>query len=81
MDNDLLNELLTLVASMAERIETLEAAKDEQDTINTLLTQQIVTLDTRIREAQDGLKAMQSRETRKLGGIDYDLMAKLRRAE
>jgi phage shock protein A len=81
MDNDLLNELLTLVASMAERIETLEAAKDEQDAINTLLTQQIVTLDTRIREAQDGLKAMQSRETRKLGGIDYDLMAKLRRAE
>jgi hypothetical protein len=81
MDNDLLDELLTLVASMAERIETLEAAKNEQDAINTLLTQQIVTLDTRIREALDGLQAMQSRETRKLGGIDYDLMAKLRRAE
>jgi hypothetical protein len=81
MDNDLLNELLTLVASMAERIETLEAAKNEQDAINTLLTQQIVTLDTRIREAQDGLRTMQLRAARMLGGIDYDLMAKLRQAE
>jgi phage shock protein A len=81
MDNNVINELLALIDSMAERIETLEAAKDEQDAINSLLTQQIVTLDTRIREAQDGLQAMQSRETIKLGGIDYDLMAKLRRAE
>jgi len=81
MDNNVINELLALIDSMAERIETLEATKDEQDAINSLLTQQIVTLDTRIREAQDGLQAMQSRETRKLGGIDYDLMAKLRRAE
>ena len=80
MDN-VINELLALIDSMAERIEALELAKDEQDAINTLLTEQIVTLDNRIREAQDGLRAMQLRESRKLDGVDYDVMAKLRRAE
>jgi hypothetical protein len=63
---------------MAERIETLEAAKNEQDVINTLLTEQIVAMNNCIREAQDGLKAMPLRETRKLGGVDYDVMAKLK---
>ena len=81
MDNDVINELFALIDSMAERIEALELAKNEQDAINTLLTEQIVTLDNRIREAQDGLRAMQLRETRKLDGVDYDVMAKLRRAE
>ena len=51
MDNDVINELLALIDSMAERIEALELAKNEQDAINTLLTEQIVTLDNRIREA------------------------------
>jgi hypothetical protein len=78
MDNDVINELLALIDSMAERIEALELAKNEQDAINTLLTEQIVTLDNRIREAQDGLRAMQLRETRKLGGVDYDVMARLK---
>ena len=81
MDNNVVNELLALIDSMAERIETLEAAKNEQDAINTLLTEQIVAMNNCIREAQDGLKAMQSRETRKFGGVNYDVMAKLRRAE
>jgi hypothetical protein len=78
MDNDVINELLALIDSMAERLETLELAKNEQDAINTLLTEQIVTLDNRIREAQDGLRAMQLRETTKLGGVDYDVMARLK---
>jgi hypothetical protein len=78
MDNDVINELLALIDSMAERIEALELAKNEQDAINTLLTEQIVTLDNRIREAQDGLRAMQLRESRKLGVVDYDVMAKLK---
>jgi hypothetical protein len=73
-----INELLALIDSMAERIEALELAKNEQDAINTLLTEQIVTLDNRIREAQDGLRAMQLRESRKLGVVDYDVMAKLK---
>jgi hypothetical protein len=81
MDNDVINELLALIDSMAERIEALELAKNEQDAINTLLTEQIVAMNNCIREAQDGLKAMQLRETRKLDGVDYDVMAKLRRAE
>ena len=81
MDNNVINELLVLIDSMAERIETLEAAKNEQDVINTLLTEQIVAMNNCIREAQDGLKAMRSRETRKLDGVDYVVMAKLRRAE
>ena len=81
MDNNVINELLVLIDSMAERIETLEAAKNEQDVINTLLTEQIVAMNNCIRETQDGLKAMQLRETRKLDGVDYDVMAKLRRAE
>jgi hypothetical protein len=34
-----------------------------------------------IRAAQGGLEAMQLHETRVLGGVDYDVMAKLRRAE
>ena len=81
MDNDVINELLALIDSMAERIEALELAKDEQDAINTLLTEQIVAMNNCIRETQDGLKTMQLRETRKLDGVDYDVMAKLRRAE
>ena len=81
MDNDVINELLFLIDSMAERIETLEAAKNEQDAINILLTEQIVAMNNCIRETQDGLKAMQLRETRKLDGVNYVVMAKLRRAE
>lgn len=81
MDNNVINELLALIDSMAERIETLEAAKNEQDVINTLLTEQIVAMNNCIREAQDGLRTMQLRAARMLGGIDYDLMAKLRQAE
>jgi uncharacterized coiled-coil protein SlyX len=81
MDNDVINELLALIDSMAERIEALELAKNEQDAINTLLTEQIVAMNNCIRETQDGLKAMHLRETRKLDGVDYDVMAKLRRAE
>jgi uncharacterized coiled-coil protein SlyX len=81
MDNDVINELLALIDSMAERIEALELAKNEQDAINTLLTEQIVAMNNCIRETQDRLKAMQLRETRKLDGVDYDVMAKLRRAE
>ena len=80
MDNDVINELLALIDSMAERIEALELAKNEQDAINTLLTEQIVAMNNCIRETQDRLKAMQLRETRKLDGVDYDVMAKLRRA-
>jgi hypothetical protein len=59
MDKDVTNELLALIDSMAERIETLEVAKNEQDVINILLTEQIVAMNNCIREAQDGLKAMQ----------------------
>jgi hypothetical protein len=81
VDNDVINELLFLIDSMAERIETLEAAKNEQDAINILLTEQIVAMNNCIRETQDGLKAMQLRETRKLDGVNYVVMAKLRRAE
>ena len=81
MDNNVISELLSLIEGMAERLETLEAAKNEQDAISTLLTEQIVAMNTCIREAQDGLKAMRSRETRKLDGVDYVVMAKLRRAE
>jgi hypothetical protein len=80
MDKDVTNELLALIDSMAERIETLEVAKNEH-AINTLLTEQIVAMNNCIREAQDSLKAMQLRETRKLDGVDYVVMAKLRRAE
>lgn len=76
-----INELLVVIDSMADRIETLEVAKNEQDAINALLIEQIVAANNCIRETQDGLKAMQLRETRKLGGVDYDVMAKLRRAE
>jgi hypothetical protein len=50
MDNNVINELLALIDSMAERIETLEAAKNEQDAINTLLTEQIVAMNNCIRE-------------------------------
>ena len=75
MDNDVINELLALIDSMAERIEALELAKNEQDAINTLLTEQIVAMNNCIRETQDRLKAMQLRETRKLDGVDYDVMA------
>jgi hypothetical protein len=65
MDKDVTNELLALIDSMAERIEVMEAAKNEH-AINTLLTEQIVAMNNCIREAQDGLKAMRSRETRSL---------------
>src|SRR3954466_8712574 len=49
MDNDVINELLALIASMAERIEGVEVAKNEQDAINTLLTEQIVAMNNCIR--------------------------------
>lgn len=80
MDN-VINELLAVIDSMADRIETLEVAKSEQDAINALLLKQIVAANNCIRETQDSLKAMQLRETRKLGGVDYDVTAKLRRTE
>lgn len=79
--NNVINELLLLIDSMADRIETLEAAKNEQDTINALLIEQIVAANNCIRETQTSLKAVQLRGTRKPGGTDYDVMAKLRRAE
>src|SRR3954465_8015108 len=59
MDNDVINELLFLIDSMAEQIEALELAKNEQDAINTLLTEQIVAMNNCIRETHDGLKTMQ----------------------
>jgi hypothetical protein len=46
-----MNEVLALVSSLLKEIECLNVEGDDQDAINTLLAEQIITLDERLRQA------------------------------
>jgi hypothetical protein len=81
--------LIQIIEMQDERIEMLEEKIDvmasgraaDAALMAELILPLLTILDNRIREVQGGLKAMQSRDFKKLGGVDYDVMAKLRRAE
>jgi hypothetical protein len=46
-----MNEVLALVSSLLKEIDCLNVEGDDQDAINTLLAEQIITLDERLRQA------------------------------
>jgi hypothetical protein len=43
--------VLALVSSLLKEIDCLNAMRDDQDAINTVLAEQIITLDERLRQA------------------------------
>jgi hypothetical protein len=76
--------LIQIIEMQDERIEMLEEKIDvmvsgraADAALMAELVPLLTILDNRIREVQGGLKAMQSRDFKKLGGVDYDVMAKL----
>jgi len=81
--------LIQIIEMQDERIEMLEEKIDvmasgraaDAALMAELILPLLTILGNRIREVQGGLKAMQSHNFKKLGGVDYDVMAKLRRAE
>jgi hypothetical protein len=46
------NKVLALVNSLRKEIDCLNVVRDDQDAINTLLAEQIITLDERLRQAR-----------------------------
>jgi hypothetical protein len=65
-----LNDLLSLIGTLIERTEKLEAAKKEQDDINDLLADQIVAVDNAARFASDEIEALKKRQ-RVSQGTDF----------
>jgi hypothetical protein len=69
------------IEMLEEKIDVMASGRAADAALMAELVPLLTILDNRIREVQGGLKAMQSRDIKKLGGVDYDVMAKLRRAE
>jgi hypothetical protein len=46
-----MNKVLPLVSSLLRKTECLNVVRDDQDAINTLLAEQIITLNERLRQA------------------------------
>jgi hypothetical protein len=65
------------VSSLLKEIDCPNVMRDDQDAINTLLAEQIITLDERLRQAiadYDHDKQVAAW----ISGVDYDVMAKLK---
>jgi hypothetical protein len=69
--DETLNELLTIIATLVERVEKLEEAKRDQDDINGLLTDQIVSIDNTARFAVEEIEHVKARMKSGPGGIDF----------
>ena len=69
--------MLALVSSLLKKIECLNVEGDDQDAINTVLAEQIITLDERLRQGiadYDHCKQVAAW----ISGVDDDVMAKLK---
>jgi hypothetical protein len=65
------------IEMLEEKIDVMASGRAADAALMAELVPLLTILDNRIREVQGGLKAMQSRDIKKLGGVDYDVMAKL----
>ena len=65
------------IEMLEEKIDVMASGRAADEALMAELVPLLTILDNRIREVQGGLKAMQSRDIKKLGGVDYDVMAKL----